>query len=98
MSSDPLKHTGQVGQAVGAQGYGKHAGLGLQFAATIGVFTWLGWYLDQRLGTVPWLLIAGVMLGFLGGIISLVRKVPPPSTRARRAKPRGQNDEPRPDP
>ena len=54
----------------------KYATLGLTYAATIGVFTAAGWWLDQRLGTSPWLLIAGVFTGFGGGMVSLVRKVP----------------------
>ena len=41
------------------------------------MFGFLGWYLDEKLGISPFLLIGGVMLGFTGGMISLVRKVPP---------------------
>ena len=32
-----------------------------------------GFYLDRRLGTAPWLLIAGVVLGSVAAIRSLVR-------------------------
>ena len=33
----------------------------------------VGILLDRWLGTVPWLFIAGVVLGFVGGLIHLVR-------------------------
>jgi F0F1-type ATP synthase assembly protein I len=39
------------------------AGVGLQFALSIIVFLYLGQWLDRKLGTAPWLLIAGVFVG-----------------------------------
>ncbi len=39
------------------------AGLGLQFAASISIFGWLGHWLDGRLGTSPWLLLLLVFVG-----------------------------------
>lgn len=56
---------------------GRYSGLGFQFAATVGVFAFGGYWLDQRLGTLPLFLITGVLLGFAGGILSLIRRVPP---------------------
>ena len=38
-------------------------GLGLQFALAILVFTFVGQWLDRRLGTEPWLLLVGVFSG-----------------------------------
>ena len=55
----------------------RYAGVGLQFAATLGVFGLLGWWLDGRLGSGPWLLIGGVFLGFFLGTVSLVSKLSP---------------------
>lgn len=69
--------------------YGRYAGLGMQFAATIGLFAWAGWWLDGKLGTRPIVLIVGVLLGFLGGLVSLVHKVPPPRGRSRGTADRG---------
>ena len=60
------------------------AGVGVQFAATIGVFALLGWWLDRKLGTSPWLLVVGVFLGFAGGLISMVSKVQSSLKRTRR--------------
>ena len=35
----------------------------------------LGSYLDRRLGTSPWLVVAGVMLGTAAGFVGLFRTV-----------------------
>lgn len=34
-----------------------------------------GWWADARLGTRPWLLIAGAVLGFVTGFTHLLRQV-----------------------
>lgn len=47
------------------------AGVGIQFALTLVVFTLAGVWLDKRLGTSPWLLILMVFLGAAGGIWSM---------------------------
>ena len=56
---------------------GGNASLGITFGATILAFVGFGWWLDDRFGTSPWLLIVGMLLGSVGGIVSLVKKVPP---------------------
>ncbi len=59
----------------------RYSGLGLQFAATIGVLALGGHWLDGWLGSDPWGLIAGVFLGFALGLYSMTKKLP--STRRR---------------
>lgn len=54
----------------------RFSALGLQFAATIGVFAVAGWWADGKLHTRPWLLIVGVFLGFGLGLYSMILKVP----------------------
>ena len=34
-----------------------------QLAGAVGLGTLLGWWLDKKLGTRPWLLVAGALLG-----------------------------------
>ena len=53
---------------------GEFAGIGIQFALVILVFTGAGIWLDRRLGTSPWLLILFVFLGAGGQFYSLYRK------------------------
>lgn len=59
----------------------KVAGVGLQFAASIVLFLLAGQWLDARLGTEPWLLIAGVMIGAAAGFFSLYRQLTGGSSR-----------------
>jgi F0F1-type ATP synthase assembly protein I len=54
---------------------GEFAGIGLQFAVVILVFTWFGGWLDRHLGTSPWLLVVGVFAGAAGGFFSMYKKV-----------------------
>jgi len=51
------------------------AGVGLQFAASILVFLFIGKWLDGRLGTTPWLMVIGVFLGAAGGFYSMYVKL-----------------------
>lgn len=50
------------------------AGLGIQFALTLVMFTGIGIWLDRRLGTSPWLLLVCVFIGGAGGFFSIYRK------------------------
>lgn len=51
------------------------AGVGLQFALSIVLFLLAGQWLDRRLGTEPWLLILGVLVGAVAGFYSLYRQL-----------------------
>jgi hypothetical protein len=59
-------------------GLARYGALGLQFAASVGLLAWGGFWLDGRLGTSPWFLMAGASLGFAGSILAIIRAVPPP--------------------
>lgn len=48
--------------------YATLAQLGLEMVAPIG----LGLLLDYQFGTMPWLTVAGAVLGFAGGMVHLV--------------------------
>jgi F0F1-type ATP synthase assembly protein I len=62
-------------------------GVGLQFAGAIILFLFLGRWLDARLGTEPWLLLIGVLVGAVGGFASLYRQlVVVPRERDRRQR------------
>jgi F0F1-type ATP synthase assembly protein I len=55
------------------QQLGSYAGLGFQLAAAMVVFGGIGYWLDGRLKTTPWLLVVGMLMGATGGMISLIR-------------------------
>lgn len=76
-----LEAVAKAGRRATESGYARYAGVGVQYAATLGLFAWGGHALDSRFDTSPLLLIAGVLLGFVGGTLSLIRKVPPVSKR-----------------
>jgi F0F1-type ATP synthase assembly protein I len=59
----------------------RFSGLGVQFAATVGVFAFAGHWLDGRVGSSPAFLIVGVFVGFGLGLYSLIQKVPAATPR-----------------
>lgn len=71
-------------------------GLGLELAAGVAGFTLGGWWLGGRFGGngATWGLLIGFALGFLGGMLHLVRSVqgagePPSGPRPGGTKPGG---------
>jgi F0F1-type ATP synthase assembly protein I len=54
-------------QALGAIG-----GLGFQFGLTILLGALLGYYLDRRWGTSPWLILAGTLAGTAAGFWQVI--------------------------
>ena len=51
------------------------AGVGVQFAASILFFLWIGQLVDKRIGTAPWGLIIGVFTGAGGAFYAMYRKL-----------------------
>jgi F0F1-type ATP synthase assembly protein I len=54
--------------------YGPFLTLGLQLSLTVLVFFFLGKWLDGAFGSAPWLMLAGIIIGIAGGMISFLRK------------------------
>jgi ATP synthase protein I len=72
---------------------GEFAGIGIQFALVILIFTAAGIWLDKRLGTSPWLLIVCVFLGAGGAFYSIYQKAMAAQRRdvERRARQRAES-------
>jgi F0F1-type ATP synthase assembly protein I len=70
------------------------AGIGIQFALVILVFTGAGIWLDRRLGTSPWLLLICVFAGAAGGFFSIYQKAMAAQRRdaEQRARRRAESD------
>ena len=65
---------GKGGERDGLSG-GEFAGIGVQFAASILLFLWLGQWLDTRWGTTPIGTIIGVFTGAGGAFYAMYRKL-----------------------
>lgn len=52
---------------------GQASAVGLTFVVSIIIGLALGWWLDKRLDTAPWLLLAGLLLGIAAGFFNLFR-------------------------
>jgi ATP synthase protein I len=45
----------------------------VELVVGVGVGGFVGWALDRQLGTGPWLLVLGIMLGFAAGMLNVIR-------------------------
>ncbi len=54
-------------------GYARLFGVGFAFILVLGILTAVGYFVDRLLGTLPLFLIAGVGLGFAGGLYYVYR-------------------------
>ncbi len=58
--------------------FGLFSGIGIEFAVSVLLGSLFGYWLDGKLGTSPWLLIIGFLLGTLAGFknfYQLVKKL-----------------------
>ena len=55
--------------------YTPYLTLGFQLAAPVVIFFLIGAWLDQRWNMSPWLKLAGLLLGSIGGFIQFFRSV-----------------------
>ena len=54
---------------------GRFTGFGLAWALSVLFFLLIGYWLDGKLGTLPWLTMAGAFLVAAGGFVSLYRGI-----------------------
>lgn len=58
-----------------ARALSDYLGMGLQIAVSFAFFVFLGFWADGKLGTSPMLLLLGVMVGFAGMVLVLMKVV-----------------------
>lgn len=51
----------------------KYTGLGFQLAATLGIMGWLGYWIDNQLGTLPLFMVLLILIGLSGSIYLLIK-------------------------
>jgi ATP synthase protein I len=62
--------------AKGYRGAERYAGASMTLVAAVGGFAALGYWLDKKAGNqVPWFLMAGAVIGMVGGFINFFRAV-----------------------
>ncbi len=49
------------------KGIGAYGTVGLDFAVAIAICLYVGWWLDEKLGSTPWLMVVGLLLGVAVG-------------------------------
>lgn len=69
MTSNDEDRDGRSSMARGYVLYSRVTGIAMQMALPPGV----GWWIDGKLGTTPWFLIGGVVLGFSISMLELIR-------------------------
>ena len=52
----------------------RHAGMGVEFAAALGAFVALGWWVGKHFDWNPWATLVGAGLGFIGAMYNLIRE------------------------
>ena len=57
------------------------SGLGFEFVAAVLLPGALGWWIDRKAGTSPWVMIVGGVLGFVIGLRILMRAVNRPRSK-----------------
>lgn len=69
----PQKGQANTDWRVGLREASPYLGLGMQLAGAMVLFTGIGYFLDEWLGTLPWLTVAGAFVGMAAVFIQIVR-------------------------
>ena len=56
------------------QGWVRYSGAGLELAGATAVLALIGHWVDGHYGTQPWGILAGVVIGLVGGLYNLVKE------------------------
>jgi F0F1-type ATP synthase assembly protein I len=52
----------------------RYSGVGIEYAAAVGGFAAVGYWIDVKYGCSPWGVIIGAALGLIGGTYNLIRE------------------------
>lgn len=76
-----MNDPGSPGDGGGGPRPWAYLSLGMELIAPILVGVLGGYWLDGKLGTRPWLVLTGALLGIAAGFIEFFRRVLPPKGR-----------------
>ena len=54
--------------------WNRFLGVGINLAAAILGGFFLGWWADKKYGTAPWLMLVGIVLGFVVGFYQFIKE------------------------
>ncbi len=69
-----------------SRAFSRYAGIGLQFAISILLFLYAGQWVDRRLHSAPWGVLAGVLIGASAAFYSMYRRLMGDLERGERAR------------
>lgn len=69
--------------------YMRYSGMGVQFVVMMGLPMVLGWWIDGLVGTRPWLMVGGAVLGIVAAMVSVIRTVARMERQDERHTPKG---------
>jgi F0F1-type ATP synthase assembly protein I len=55
-------------------GWVRFSGVGMELAGATAVLALIGYWVDGHYGTRPWGIVAGVIIGLVGGLYNLIRQ------------------------
>ncbi len=55
-------------------GWVRYSSVGLELAGATAGLAFLGYWIDGKYGTTPWVMLGGVIIGIVGGLYNLVRQ------------------------
>jgi F0F1-type ATP synthase assembly protein I len=67
-----------AGGGPGETDWARYGQIGILLVTPMCLLGFAGHWLDRRLGTTPWLLLAGLILGMAAGFVGFLRTVLPP--------------------
>ena len=51
----------------------RHSGVGVELAGAVAGFALVGYWVDRHYGSQPWGIVAGLILGIVGGLYNFVK-------------------------
>lgn len=88
----PAAPASESEDARASRAFGRYGGIGLQFALSILLFLYAGQWVDRRLHSSPWGVLAGVLIGGSAGFYSMYRRLMADLERGERARRAARED------